>query len=269
MNFENFDNNNLIINAQFADIMQENNILTAKDLWDIESSTVKAILKERGTSKAVLKSKNGDVVSFIKRYQPIPLKEKIKNIICFKPYNFDALHEWNAIIKYHSLGIQTMTPIAVAKIDGCSCNLTLGISDYTRASELFENFTKKDFSRKRNLIKKMAEYVGKIHLNNMAHQDLYLVHFFIQEQNNDAIFLIDLQRTILADDLKNRWRIKDLGQLLFSSQNFVSKRDIALFWSIYCSIVRKEFKKNNKLINAIYAKAHKITTRDNKKRMKK
>lgn len=269
MNFKNasLDNKRLTINADFIELLKFNGIDSASKLWDIEGETVKKILSQRGTERALLDTPDGGKLEvYIKRYSKIPAKEKIKQAFSLKFYNFDAIHEWNALHAFHKLGLDTMVPMAVAELgNGNSCNLTLGITDYVKAAELFKNFTPKDSTRKLDLIRKIAAIAGQMHAAGFAHQDFYLVHMFVRESEDDKIYLIDLQRLIMQKNLNRRWRVKDLGQLLFAARSYVSDADIQLFWETYCSYAGERFKQDNSLIKSIITKADKITTRDAKK----
>lgn len=266
MNFksESFDNKKLTINADFIELLKFNGIDSASKLWNIKGEAVKKILTQRGTERAFLNTPDGGKLEvYIKRYTKIPLKEKIKQAFSLKFYNFDALHEWNALRAFHKLGLDTMIPMAVADLgNGQTCNLTLGITDYIKAAELFKSFTPKDDARKSSLIQKIATIAGRMHAAGFAHQDFYLVHMFVRESEDDKIYLIDLQRLIMQKNLSKRWRIKDLGQLLFAARDYISDADMKKFWEIYCSYAGEEFKHDNSLIKAIIAKADKITARD-------
>ena len=269
MNFEteSFDNGKLTVNTDFAGLLKSNGIDSALRLWDIKGEDVKKILKQRGTERAFLNMPDGNRLEvYLKRYTKIPLKEKVKQAFSLKFSPFDALHEWNALRAFHRIGLSTITPIAVANPGaGRTCNLTLGITDYVKASELFKNFTQKDRARKLALIEKAAGLCGCMHAAGFAHQDLYLVHMFVRESENDKIYLIDLQRLIMQKNLSRRWRVKDLGQLLFAARPYVSDMDIRRFWKSYCSCAGGKFYRDGSLIKAIISKADKITVRDARK----
>jgi len=269
MNFksESFDNKKLTINADFIELLKFNGIDSASKLWKIEGEAVKKILTQRGTERALLNTPDGGKLEvYIKRYTRIPIKEKLKQAFSLKFYNFDALHEWKALRAFHRIGLDTMTPMAVADLgNGQTCNLTLGITDYIKAAELFKSFTSKGDARKLGLIEKIATIAGRMHAAGFAHQDFYLVHMFVRENEDDRVYLIDLQRLIMQKNLSRRWRIKDLGQLLFAARSYVSNAEIKLFWETYCSYAGDKFSRDRSLIKAITAKAEKITARDKKK----
>ncbi len=260
-----FDGGRLEVNRQYIDLFRENQLLTADSLWHLSGHSVKNVVKERATECCILPTADGGTVEvFIKRYLPIPFKEKLKNRLYFKPFNFTAHHEWKAIIEFHRRELPTMVPLAVAELpDGRSCNLTLGITDYRRVSEWLP--TLKDAQRQQTLIANTAEYMGKMHRYGMAHQDFYLVHMFIREHEQDRLYMIDLQRVLMQKTLQRRWRVKDLAQLLFAATDYVDENDIAYFWKKYCEFAGSEFLNCKSLTAAIMRKAERIRRHDAKR----
>jgi heptose I phosphotransferase len=244
---------------------------SAEKLWNLDGEAVKKILKQRGTDRVFLKTPDGGLVeTYIKRYSRIPAKEIIKQAFSGKFHTFDAVHEWNALRAFHRAELNTMVPVAVAAPGGGrSCNLTLGIDGYVKAEQLFKDFTPADGPRKKALIGKIAELAGKMHAAGFAHQDFYLVHMFVKENEDDNIYLIDLQRLIMQKKLHRRWRVKDLAQLFFAARPYVSETDIRRFWLIYCSCAGEQFLRDRALIKAVSAKAARITARDARKTGKK
>ncbi|QSH42171.1 lipopolysaccharide kinase InaA family protein [Lentisphaerota bacterium ZTH] len=269
MNFETerLDDHKLIVNKDYTELLKFNGIETARDLWDFEGEAVKKILKQRGTERVFLNTPNGSrIEAYIKRYSPEPKREILKKVFSLKFHTFDAFHEWRALRAFHRAGIPTMEPMAVASpFKGCSCNLTLGITGYVKAAELFKNFTPADRCRRLRLIDNIAQIAGSMHAHNYAHQDFYLVHMFVREQENDKVYLIDLQRLIIQRKLSWRWRVKDLAQLLFASKPHVSRTDILRFWKKYCSIAGKRFFSDKFIIHSVQGKAARIAARDARK----
>ncbi|MCF6176979.1 MAG: hypothetical protein L3J71_14560 [Victivallaceae bacterium] len=259
------DEGRMLVNRQYIELLKSNQLLTADSLWNLSGESVKNVVKERATERCLLTAQDGGTVEvFIKRYLPIPFKEKLKNRLCFKPFNFTARHEWEAIKAFHRHELPTMIPLAVAELpDGCSCNLTLGITDYRRVSEWLP--TLEDATRKRALIDNVAEYIGKMHRYGMAHQDFYLVHMFIREHEQDRLYMIDLQRVLMQKSLRRRWRVKDLAQLLFAASPYVDQNEIEYFWRKYCEITRDEYLNCKSLTSAITRKAERIRRHDAKR----
>jgi heptose I phosphotransferase len=227
------------VNAAFETLLQHNGITSARSIYEMESESVKKVLKERGTSRVFLIDPAGgpDVECYIKRYLKPSLKDRVKCTFSFKPvFNSGALHEWDALCAFHRAGLQTMIPVAAGSFENKTCNLTLGITDYVRASELFAGELRSDPERRRRLIVKIAEYAARMHAAGLAHQDFYLVHLFIKPQEYDAIYLIDLQRVLIQNRLARRWIIKDLAQIRFAMASFISNEEAELFRETYETI---------------------------------
>ncbi|MFA6568080.1 MAG: lipopolysaccharide kinase InaA family protein [Victivallales bacterium] len=258
---EHKDGDRLLFNADFAKILEANGINSFEDLWNMPGEAVKNVLRERGTERVFLKSPEGSAPAeaYIKRYRPEPFMSRLKNVLSLRPVRFPgAMNEWEAVIAFHRRNLPTMQPLACGAAGGDSCILTLGITDYVRASELFAKFAKGERERRRKLIRRIAELAAGMHLAKMAHQDFYLVHIFVKEKEDDSVFLIDLQRVIFEESFSERWRVKDLAQLLFSADKLVGRTDILYFWRIYTDMAGGELYRDGSLVNKISRKAARI-----------
>jgi heptose I phosphotransferase len=95
---------------------------------------------------------------------------------------------------------------------------------------------------KRGLAAALARRVANLHRLRHYHKDLYFCHFYIPERltyyipagwMND-LFLIDLHRLGHHPWLGRWWQLKDLAQLLYSSEVAgVTARDRLRFWQLY------------------------------------
>ena len=264
-------NNNFLFNVEFEKLLTDNKINSFDDLWNLKGEDVKKKLAERGTERVFLDSDNGKVETYMKRYLPLPIKEYLKAITSFRPFfPSGALHEWDAIIAFHQQDIPTMLPIAAGRnTEGKSILITLAITDYTRASDLLANWRNEPSKRaeRKTLIANIATLAGKMHSKRFAHQDFYLVHLFVKD--NLQVMPIDLQRIIMPGQFKRRWRVKDLGQLLYSALELTSMTDRLLFWKKYTEIVGEQFYRDKALIKSIIRKAAMINNRSQKKKKKK
>jgi heptose I phosphotransferase len=94
---------------------------------------------------------------------------------------------------------------------------------------------------KRRLSAEMARITAALHGARVFHKDLYLCHFFLDRERIRAnpadvrLALIDLHRLAEHRLWPDRWRWKDLGQLLYSTHGIagIDDRDRLRFWAHY------------------------------------
>jgi hypothetical protein len=269
---ETWDDGRVRLNANFAELLRGNGLTTAQALWDLPGESVKKYLRERGTERSVLRGADGRPVEvFVKRFLPLPAKEYLKGWLGGKPVFADgAIHEWEAILAFHREGLATMVPIAAAALaDGRTCCLTLGLGEHVRASDLLPRLAAAGVSarpRRLALIQAIAGLVGGMHAARLAHQDCYLVHLFVKEAEADAVYLMDLQRTIFPRSFRRRWQVKDLGQLLFSVRGALSRTDLLRFWQAYAARVDAALYRDRSFRHAVAAKAVAIRRRDDRQK---
>jgi heptose I phosphotransferase len=97
---------------------------------------------------------------------------------------------------------------------------------------------------KRGLTAELARVVRELHRRSVFHKDLYLCHFYIPDEltrrvpeawANRAV-MIDLHRLARHPVTAAWWLVKDLAQLLYSSDvPGVTARDRVRFWKLYRS----------------------------------
>lgn len=167
---------------------------------------------------------------------------------CRKPI-ISADNERRAIEKLTRIGIATMHLAGYGK---------RGINPARRQSfiitqELKPTVSLEDYCRdwktrppsvalKRALIKRVAQIARALHSNGIMHRDLYLCHFLLDtSQPLDGpqdplplLYLIDLHRAEQRRRVKDRWRIKDVAGLYFSSMDIgLTQRDRLRFIQEY------------------------------------
>jgi heptose I phosphotransferase len=95
---------------------------------------------------------------------------------------------------------------------------------------------------KRALIEQVARIARALHTNGIIHRDLYLCHFLLkttpEHADDDArrphLYLIDLHRAEQRRRIQQRWRIKDVAGLYFSSMDIgLTQRDRLRFIEAY------------------------------------
>ncbi len=246
----------LVVNEDFIPLLERNGLLSALGLWQIEDEPVKALVSERRTGRFWLENEAGDKVEFyIKRCFPSSIGSRVKSMFSLKFHDFDAMNEWRALVLFHKNLLPTLIPVAAGKLDKGTFCVTLGLKSYKRASEMLsKDFGLSDDERK-DVISKVAVYAAKMHKCGFAHQDLYLLHFFMKLPEK-APFLIDLQRVIVQKRLRRRWAIKDLAQLLFSARLVLSEDEIDFLLDAYCHEIGFDIRQDKRLFKDIEKKAN-------------
>jgi hypothetical protein len=99
-----------------------------------------------------------------------------------------------------------------------------------------------DFARwKRGLIAELVRLTRDLHGRRWFHKDLYLCHFYVPAEDTGRlpewrgrVHLIDLHRLARHPWTWHFWQVKDLAQLLYSSEiEGVTARDRLRFWRAY------------------------------------
>jgi hypothetical protein len=101
---------------------------------------------------------------------------------------------------------------------------------------------------KAGLAREMARLTRFLHQRHYFHKDLYLCHFYISESDTrnvpdwqGRVHMIDFHRLGRHRLTAPWWRVKDLGQLLYSSAvTGVDARDRLRFWRYYLGSGRRQ-----------------------------
>jgi lipopolysaccharide kinase (Kdo/WaaP) family protein len=100
------------------------------------------------------------------------------------------------------------------------------------------------------LVYELARLVGILHGRRRFHRDLYLCHFFAPERSiyarpanwRNQVALIDLHRLAHRRLFWRWWQLKDLAQLLYSSDILgINARDRLRFWRLYAGPGRRRW----------------------------
>jgi lipopolysaccharide core heptose(I) kinase len=235
----------MMINAAFAELLEKNDLTSVEKIFQLQGETVKKAVKQRGTARIFLTGTDGQPLEcYIKRCTAIPLSEKIKCFFQLKRWNFDSVNEWQALLRFHELGLKTMLPIAAGRLpDGSNCLLTLGLTGCVRASDFFADENVSDADREK-AITEIAQLTASMHNGGMTHQDLYMVHFFLRPKEDFAAYMIDLQRVIFKFPPRWRWHVKDLGQLKFAAEKLLNSQEMTNLFKIY---------QENCVVNRVYS----------------
>lgn len=130
-----------------------------------------------------------------------------------------ARNEWRMLHELAAAGIPCPRPVAVGERPGvlgptASFLLTADLTGAVQADWWIAGRPE----RRRELIRAVAGLAARFHRAGFHHQDFYLCHFFVREEDGSArrepldLSLIDLQRCGRHGG-RRRWLVKDLAQL--------------------------------------------------------
>ena len=211
------------------------------EMMNIEGKVYREALGRR-----TLRFTRGDKDYFLKMHTGVGWAEIVKNLSYLRAPVVGALNEWHGVHRLNDLEIDTMT-VAAYGIRGRnpatkhSFIVTEALPTETSLEDFCEQWkdkppsTVKEIRLKRWIMNKVIETARVIHENGANHRDFYLCHFLLDAQfeqddqvsQNSKLFLIDLHRIQMRRKTPERWAVKDIAGLYYSSKDIgLTKRDL-------------------------------------------
>lgn len=183
---------------------------------------------------------------FLKYHAGIGWREILKNLLQLRLPVLGAANEFNACHALKKLDIDTMTPVAFGERGSNPAQQesfliteelahTISLEDYCKPWA----HTPPSMREKRAIIRKLANISKTLHENGINHRDYYLCHFLRANDGKmfcqqDALYVIDLHRAQMRKATPQRWLVKDLAGLFYSTFDLpLTPRDIMCFLSVY------------------------------------
>ncbi len=189
---------------------------------------------------------------YLKRHYQLPWWDRLRALLWPRGDWSPAMQELRHLEKARRLGVPVPEVVAAGEFIGPGLRLQsfLAVRELTGMLALHEaiplasqRMSPEAFAEwKRGLIQEMARLCRLLHDRNWFHKDLYLCHFYIDEAHTYAapgdwrerIVMIDLHRLGHHPLTWAMWQMKDLAQLLYSSEvEGVTERDRLAFWRAY------------------------------------
>ena len=275
--FERWDHGRLVVNCASADILRSSGFTTFDSLMHFEGGTVaKNLLRQRTTTRIELPNRESREAFYIKRHGPSPWKEYLKPLLRMTRPILGARHEWEAMIRFHKLGIPTMIPVALGESRRDSFVVTKSIEGCSKLSHWMQTYWQRteraDIHKTRQLIEDVARIARTMHSAGLHHQDFYLTHLLMPQGDaqpglhNDqpGIYVIDLGRVCCRKRLAWRWIVKDLAQLNYSA-DLVTHSDRQRFLKAYLG--RPLRSEDRKFVRRILRKSEAIARHSRKHRL--
>ena len=185
--------------------------------------------------------KLGDKTYFIKQHHGIGWKEIIKNLVQLRQPVLGAKNEWKAIEKLRALGVDVPMVAGYGQrgTDPSHMQSFILMEELTPVislEDLCAGWKKVPpaFAFKRRLIEQVARIARTLHQNGINHRDFYICHFLLDANRQQTLYLIDLHRAQIRNAIPERWIVKDLAGLYFSSKECgLTQRDLFRFMQVY------------------------------------
>ena len=185
---------------------------------------------------------------FAKLHHGLGWRRFLRSLLRFKWPISGAENEWRAIKLLEELRIPTTPLVAYGRrgnnpVNKQSFIITKDLTNTVSLEDYCRNWVTEPPSPalKRALIRRVADITGALHRLGLNHCDLYICHFLLNLENdktpdpkNLILHLIDLHRVRQRKKLPQRWQVKDLAALHFSSFEIgLTLRDRLRFISTY------------------------------------
>jgi hypothetical protein len=219
------------------------------------------------------------LVVYLKRHYQLPRLQGLLAALFPSRAWSPGLQEWQHLAWAEALGLPVPRAVAAGESIGPRGRLQsfLAVEELTGMLPLHEavplaqkHLEPSVFKKwKQSLALETARLTRLIHDRNVFHKDLYLCHFYIHEDDtrrlpadwSNRVVVIDLHRLGRHRIAGLWWKVKDLAQLLYSSEiEGVTLRDRLAFWNAY----RRNAKQ--RLLSRLIRWKWKLYRRHNRKR---
>lgn len=186
---------------------------------------------------------------FIKQHRGVGWKEIVKNLLQLRLPVLSAKNEWASLNRLQALGIAVPPVVAFGKRGLNPARLKSFIlmeelAPVVSLETLCKNWRSvpPPFAFKRMLVEEVARIARILHQNGINHRDFYICHFLLDTYHGLVdltakklkLYLIDLHRAQMRRSIPERWVIKDLAGLYFSSKDCgLTQRDLYRFMRVY------------------------------------
>lgn len=216
---------------------------------------------------------------FLKIHSGVGWKEICKNLIQLRFPVLGAKNERLAIRRLNQLGLQTMRIAGYGKkgwnparqrsfIVTDELPETVNLEEFCRQWSRKPPSTPRELSMKRALIHQVACIARQMHENGINHRDFYLCHFLLDRRAVDVealpavvkLYVIDLHRVQLRRYTPQRFLVKDIAGLFFSSMDIgLTSRDRLRFMQAYrVKPLREILEKDVRFWNKVHDKGIKL-----------
>lgn len=242
-------NGKIISTAENADLLTTNNLNSLDNVFAISNGSPldkPGLAAYRDRIRLQLRTpEGGERVCYLKRYRSPPIGEQLRHLLEQKRPGGPARAEADYMRRLGNIGLATMRGIATGlQMSGLFQKRSFLLTEEVKGESLekLANRCLKDAScippprDRHEIIRQLAFIVRRMHESRFFHRDLYLCHVFVlrNADNRIVLRLIDLARMIERPLFTQRWIIKDLAALEYSSPSpLITRADRLRFLYYY------------------------------------
>ncbi len=174
---------------------------------------------------------------FIKQHSGAGFREIFKNLLRARLPVIGAKNEWRALEKCQVIGIKTASLVGYGARGLHPARQKSFV--ITRPLEQMKNLEETmkagiPFSYRRKILYQLAHMVSAFHQAGMCHRDMYICHFLLKPDPTPQLYMMDLHRVTIREEITKRDQLKNLAALLYSSfDGGFSLGDYLFFLKIY------------------------------------
>ncbi len=221
----------------------------AATVMDLDATDRLHAKQGRSTARVVFHGPDGPLPVYLKRHYRLAWRERLAALVDPTGKHTPGGAEFAHLARARELGVRVPEVVAAGERIGPGglVQSFLMVAELTGCEPLHEaiptlqaTLEPTQFAKlKRELAIEMASITATLHASKMFHKDLYLCHYYLDmsltEPAGSRLRLIDLHRLGEHRWTAFRWRLKDLGQLVYSTVGVtgVNRRDLLRFWRHY------------------------------------
>lgn len=222
------------VHKDWVDAFANSGLSSTEDLFRTTGQALtKPGLGNRYRARLEIKTDRGAAVVFLKRFNGEPLRDQVRRLWEDGVWHTAAEREASVALNLQGAGLaapillawarlggrwQRKSVVVLSAVPGQPAPAWLENSGFGPESASASASGSLPFASRRRFTAELATLVRRFHAAGWRHRDLYLCHVFVDEAAGGLqLSLIDLQRVFRPRWRRERWRIKDLAQLHYSS----------------------------------------------------
>ena len=234
--------NKIFVNPELSAQITQIGNLTFDDIMQLKGSG----LITRKKVRTVVTVEMGDHIWYLKRHFKTSVKDSLLEYLRYRIPVSNAKLEWRAIQILSAIGIPNVAAIAMGEkfknkfFEKSSFIITDKLKDGRSLEQILAEKLSLSPKDKIRLTERVGRLARKLHISGLTHRDFYLGHIYVvgSLEGRYKLHLLDLQRVKYGAKIYNRWSVKDISALLFSSNAIknISSTDKMRFLFTYLNI---------------------------------